>query len=159
MTRSREHCKIAWKIRVYGAGLYFSSPCRNQYTSATFFGPHCRSDDLITQHDRPIDLSVRHNPWLFERSGAPLRPSWQCQHCRFVTFRHCSDRNGVGIEARHHRRIHGIGRPEGAKQERPALAPILAPTLAPILAPTLAPILAPILAPVLAEAFPAFGED
>ena len=57
MTRAREHRKISRQIEVYrGRGQYFSSPRRNQYTSATFFGPRCRTLLLFTRHDRPIDL-------------------------------------------------------------------------------------------------------
>ena len=58
-------------------------------------------------------------------AAAPFLEGRQCRAPRPCRRGSGVGRDGVGVEARHHRRVHRVGRREGAEQERPAGAEAL----------------------------------
>src|SRR3981081_263440 len=74
------------------------------------------------QNRRPVHLVLGQNPWLLERRRAPLGPGRQRHHRVGIGASRRAKLDGIGMEARDHGRIHGVGGTKGAEQERPVRA-------------------------------------
>src|SRR6516225_8612458 len=82
-----------------------------QYRSAgdDFFraSPRGPKAPSYAKNFRPIHLVFRQHPGFLERRGAPFAPSRQRHHRVHIGAGHGADLDGIGVEARDHRGIHG----------------------------------------------------
>ncbi len=73
-------------------------------------------------HGRPIHFVLGKHPGLLDRGGMPFAPGRQRHHRVHIGARAGADIDRIGMKARDHRRIHGVGGAKAAEQERPAAA-------------------------------------
>src|SRR5262249_42436463 len=76
------------------------------------------SETLAFQHGRPFDLVLGQDPRFADRGGMPFTPGRQRHYCIHIAARHLANVYPVGVQARHHRCIHGIRRAVLTEQER-----------------------------------------
>src|SRR5262249_52407780 len=102
------------------ARVFLSSPGRNQYTSARFFGPPrpaAKARRSFPQNGRPVHLVLRKHPRFLPGGSHPLAPCRQFHDRGHIGPGDRADSDGVGVEPRDDRRVHGVGGAEGPEQK------------------------------------------
>src|SRR6185437_13136003 len=91
------------------------------WTAATDGCRELRRTASDLAYGRPIHFVLGQHPGLFNAGLVPFAPSRQRHYRVHIGVRARADLDAVSMQARHHRRIHGVGGAKAAKQERSAL--------------------------------------